>query len=194
MLSLSFREDTHQYFVGVQGEQSVEIPSQSKILDAAGFVTPYPQGDYRERGTAVHRATLLHDQGRLGRVDTRIEGYIRGYLKFLFDFPEAKGSWDSSEEPRYHQTLMYAGTADRVRKKRKKLVLDIKTGTPPEKRLRLQLAGYVMLHFEPGEWGDVLRWGLQLFPDGDYKLRVCTNLTDYAVWEGIVRRYHWERS
>jgi hypothetical protein len=191
VLALSFQADTHKYFLS----DNIELPSQSRILDWAGFVTPYPQGDYKERGTAVHYATLLLDQGRLGKLDPRIEGYVNGYKKFLHDFPEARGAWDSSEEPKYHETLMYAGTADRVRKGkrgRKKLVLDIKTGTPPQKRLQLQLALYVMLHFE--DFKDVGRWGLQLFPDGDYRLMVCENIEDYPVAEGIVRRYHWEKS
>lgn len=191
VLDLSFIPEGHKYVLG----ENVQLPSVSTVLDWGGFITPYPQGDYKERGTAVHHATHLHDLGRLGKLDERINGYINGYKKFLHDFPEAKGSWDSSEEPNYHKTFLYAGTADRVRlgkRGKKKLVLDIKTGTPPEKRLRLQLAFYVMMHFE--DFKDVGRWGLQLYPDGDYRLRVCENMEDYPVAEGIVRRYHWEKS
>lgn len=184
-LTLTFDEETHRYALG-----GVEIPGVSFVLDHFGIEKiPYPAGDYRARGKAVHKAALLLDQNRLGRVDPRIEGYLASYESFRRDFPL---KWDLTEAALYCPNPVYAGTLDRGH--RADLVLaDLKTGTPPKKRLGLQTAAYAKMAFN-GKHRQATRYGVELDPGGGrYKLHICDDPADFEVWDGLVHRFHWER-
>jgi hypothetical protein len=163
------------------------VPGVSEILDAAGFKGFYPPGDYRLRGTRVHEASVFLDMGAEVKVGTGIKGYVEAYRKFKADFYDVK--WEDVEKPVYHAGLCYAGTLDRFGwLGGRKLLLDIKTGTPAKRRLRLQTAAYAVAKDEPG----CLRWGLELVKDGSYKIHNCGEESDIDVWIGIVKRFHWE--
>jgi hypothetical protein len=183
MSSLSFDPARHEYAL-----DGVPIPGVSRILDAAGFKTIYPAGDYALRGTRVHAATAFVDQGKAIRVGKGVEPYLDAYRAFLADFPGLR--WTVIEEAIYHPRLLYAGTVDRKGQLAyRQVVGDIKTGSPPARRLGLQLAAYAMI--VAGR--DCLRWGIELKPTGKYKLHICDNEKDFDVYEGLVHRYHWEK-
>jgi hypothetical protein len=181
-VTLRFHPELHKYTL-----DDVELPSVSQILDMAGMTPSYPiTGEYRARGTAVHSACTIIDRGRGLRVDPRLEGYVESYRKFQAEF---RIEWDIMEEPAYHGTLLYAGTADRVSRKPRRIA-DIKTGAPPRKRLQLQLAAYALLYGMP----DAERMGVELDPDGGKpKIHTCSDPQDIDVWIGLVHRFHWER-
>jgi hypothetical protein len=182
-MELVLDQATHSYSLN-----GVRIPGVSEILDWAGFSPPYPRtGDYKARGSAVHKATFLFDQGTLGKIDPRIEGYLASYKIFREEFPV---KWDLMEMSAYHPTLLYAGTLDRGCETQSWIV-DIKTGEPPKKRLGLQLAAYSLLT-PLGTLSQ--RAGVQLFDDGSRpRLITCDDRQDFDVWLGLVHRYHWER-
>jgi hypothetical protein len=187
-MNLTFDPVSHTYRL-----DGVEIPSVTTVLDWAGFSPPYPAtGDYKARGTAVHTACLYYDQGKRFRVDPRIDGYLASYEIFRKDFPM---KWDLMEIQAFHPVLVYAGTLDRGylgRHRGNMLIVDIKTGEPPKKRLGLQTAAYAMLHANPPRSAE--RMGVQLDKDGGrYKLHECSDPADFDVWVGLVHRWHWER-
>lgn len=178
----------HRYWL-----DDVEVPGVSRILDASGFKTNYPDGDFKLRGTRVHEASVLLDQGKIIRTGPAIEPYIKAYGKFNSDFPGI--AWDRTEEIIWHPELFYCGTVDRAGMLNgKRLILDLKTGTPPAQRLSLQLAAYciILSHMEKIGFVDFQRWGCELRDDGSYKLHICNNPRDREVFIGLVHRYHWE--
>ena len=112
--------DQHEYFV-----DGVRCPGVSEILLSAGITKPYT-GDpfYGDRGTAVHAATWLDDQGVLDEstVDPRIVGYIEAWRKYR---RESGFTPIGGETPLCHPLSRYAGTPDRWDAS---LLVDIKTG------------------------------------------------------------------
>lgn len=181
-MNLVFDPESHRYSL-----EGVEIPGVSRILDASGFGTKYPPGDYKERGSAVHKASVYIDQGKIIKVGEGIDGYLTGYRAFLRDFHV---QWSLMEYACFHPTLLYGGTLDRFGSiDGRPLLLDIKTGTPPLPRLSLQLAAYALIVATR----NCLRWGLELTADGRYKIHVCNDPLDYDVFIGLVNRIKWGR-
>lgn len=169
----------------------VEIPGVSRILGLYGFDPKYPNGDYKLRGSQVHKGSVYIDQGHRIEAGPGIEPYLNGYRTFLKDF---KVRWEIAEKSVYHGRLRFAGTVDRFGKlDGRNLLLDIKTGTPPIKRLRLQTAAYTLaLLSGRDEMVECLRWGLELKDDGRYKIHNCADPMDFEVFVGLVQRFHWE--
>lgn len=184
-LRLTLDYQQHRYYL-----EGVEIPGVSHILDWAGIdKISYPEGDYKERGTAVHKATLLHDNGKKIRIASSIEGYLESYLKFCSDFHV---KWTHLEYSFYNSNPVYAGTLDRAAL-HDLILADIKTGMPPKKRLGLQTAAYTLATFN-GKHRDVKRLGVELdSAGGKYRLHVCDDPADFDVWIGLVHRYWWEK-
>ena len=136
----------------------------TQVLRDAGLVDTTWFNDYmRDRGTALHRATQLHDEGDLNpdSVDPAIKESLAGYLKFLKEVePVILAVEEKVEKPK-----IYQGRLDRRLKiNGREGVLDIKgvdmTAT------RLQVAAYAMTFDRPmARWALLLRVKL-----GSYKL------------------------
>jgi hypothetical protein len=120
MPSLAYTDADHTYRL-----DGVVLPSVTHTLEAAGIIPPY-NGDpwFGDRGTAVHTATWLDDQGLLDEatVDPRIVGHVEAWRRYRRDsgFTPVGG-----EAPMAHPLYRYAGTPDRWDAH---LLIDIKTG------------------------------------------------------------------
>lgn len=120
MPSLIYNDADHTYRLN-----GVLLLSVTQTLVAAGIIPPYT-GDpwYGDRGTAVHAATWLDDQGMLDEstVDPRIVGHVEAWRKYRRDsgFTPVGG-----ERPLHHPLHCYAGMPDRWDAS---LLADIKTG------------------------------------------------------------------
>ncbi len=175
---LRFKEEGHVYSVG-----GITYPSVTQVLSGCGIVDysvldnlPDETRDfYLERGRRVHLATELYDLDELDvtSVDAADMGYLQTWECFrrewkFIPFP------GGIEVRRYHPTLGYAGTIDRLGTMERtyewkmdplNVVLDIKTGVSLPWWIDLQLTGYAGLLDEPRLWRRV---AVLLRKDGTY--------------------------
>lgn len=188
MLTGPFRFDTerHEYTVG-----GIVVPGIHTVLKAGGLE---PEGtfytaEHRERGKAVHLATLMHDLG-----DTSIElpdewrPYFDAYLKFR---AEVACKWRRLEHPKVHRRLRYATIIDREGlMSGRPAICEIKTGYPAPFH-GPQLAGADMLLGRT--LGARRRMAVYLRSDRTYKLQEYTEAADYHRFLQSVRTYWVER-
>ncbi len=185
---LKFDPITHTYSVG-----SEILPSITQVLVAEGFInTDFYTAGGRDRGTIIHEVTCLHDSGDLIEDEVLAEylPYLRAYKDFLKDtgFRSLE-----SETPRYHKTLWYAGTPDRVGEMGKYMaVVDIKSGAV-ETWHKLQLAAQGELVKQDFNVVMVKRYGLQLRPDGKYRLQEYPDRQDAGMWRSIIAVHNWKK-
>lgn len=159
----------------------IPVPSVTQILKAAGVTTNFDvvPADVLERkrqiGQAVHAACHYFDEGDLveSTVAPEVLPYLEGWMRF-----RAERAFVPSllETVVASNTYHFIGRFDRLGRveRRARVLCDIKTGDPDSSAADLQTAGYlVALLEEHPELGDepVLRWSVQLLPDGRYKLR-----------------------
>jgi hypothetical protein len=145
----------------------IELPRVTDILKSSGLIN----GDFfteesRDRGTYIHRATVIDEQGDLDEdfePTRRYMGHILGWRKFL---AEHKCSWSHVEERMEHATFRYCGTPDRAgRVDGVDSVVDIKSGAALPFH-KYQLAAY-QAFFKPGKY---LRLVVRLQEDGTYRV------------------------
>lgn len=109
--SLEFDAATHTYTLDGR-----RLPSVTQVIKA---VIPYhlPSATewHRQRGTALHAATHLLDEGALdwSTVDPAISGRLAAYQKFRQHFV-GDLNIEASEKPIMHPTYRYAGCLDKV--------------------------------------------------------------------------------
>jgi len=183
---------THTYTVGDRA-----IAHVTGVLKAAGVINDYWFTEIgRQRGSAVHMAAALLDQGRLdgSSVDPRIRGYLEGYLDFKARY---RPDWTHVEEIVYSPTYNYAGRVDRagyLNGTDRLWVVDLKTGAP-QRWVRLQLVAYAQaLREETGE--HYARASLELKADGRFTLTPYDNEPhryryDLAAFTGAMALLRW---
>jgi len=195
---ITFCEKTHTYWLG-----SVKIPGVSEIIEGVGLMDAKAKQFYTQfhsdRGTAVHAATVMIDNGTLDEssVDPEIVGYLEAYKKFK---EEGWPQWSCLEYSVFNKTLFYAGTLDRFGTINKELVVvDIKTGQKA-KWHAIQLAFYCLALIEVPLLGglsfvtqDIKLCGLYLNKKGTYKLVDYTDPEIFKVAEACVRLFHWRQ-
>ena len=178
---LRFEAEGHIYSVGGITYPSVtQILSGCKIVDYSFLGEPSADAftvDSRtaclERGRRVHLATELYDLDELDvtTVDAADMGYLQAWECFRRDWKFTPFS-GGVEVRRYHPTLGYAGTIDRLGRMARprtmnplNVVLDIKTGVSLPWWIDLQLTGYAGMLDEPRRWE---RIAVLLRKDGTY--------------------------
>lgn len=140
----------------------------------------------RDRGTAVHRATELYDQGTLDptTVGPEVAGRLRAYERF---HAECNPDIMTIEERVENHGMRYCGTLDRrMLLDHVEHVIDIK---PPGEHPwhRLQVAAYAACYQTR-----LHRAVLHLHDDGSYRLRrYLADREDEKVWYAMVRLYYW---
>ena len=162
--ALTFDEAKHEYRVG-----GIRLPSVTEILEAVGVIDysylPMSTRDWAlERGSNVHLATQLNDEGDL---DESTLGELEPYVAAWRQFKAETGFFHTAFEQRVHsQKFGYAGTLDRIgRIQGQDALVDIKT-TRAEKWVRLQTAAYTGTFDEPRRY---LRGSIELHADGTYR-------------------------
>ena len=177
-----FKADTHTYFVGTR-----PVPAITTVLRASGRVKegPWFKPEHRERGKAVHLATLYFDLGLKQLVDPRWEGYFEGYVKFA---RETRPRWRELEQPRLHRKLGYAGTPDRIGFViHGDAIVEIKTGGVSDWHA-IQTAAQDILIGGPAPGRR--RLALYLPGDGEYFLREHKHSTDYLKFFTDLQKVH----
>jgi hypothetical protein len=145
---------------------------------------------YLERGTAIHAASVLFDNGTLDEssLDTRIAGFVAGYKKFRSEMP-----WKIvvSEHEVVSTRWGYRGTLDRVfhAPGYGKVLIDIKTNEA-DTVTRLQTAGYVIAYGRKIN----RRGAVGLKSDGTYRFVMYDDdASDIAAWLACVQLAAWKR-
>jgi hypothetical protein len=184
----------HSYHLGDKRLIGVSEAIQAAGLNDFSRIAPDVLEHARHRGTAVHAACHYLDEGDLdwSTVSPEIEPYVRAWERFKSD----TGVIISEiEHPRYHATLGFAGTPDRmVRFGGHSGTIDLKT-YKPDSVTGVQLAAYSYLEFGPQPtWDAPKRWGLWLKDDGKYSLTEFTDRGDEAVFMACLTIAKFKRS
>ena len=172
---VQFDEATHTYTL-----DGKELPSVTHIIrylavDKANNADPNMALIARERGSAVHEATVMYDYSGDIPDDFPAEyaPYLEAYVQFVRDY---KPGWELIEHQMGNATLGFAGTLDRFGVIDDKLcILDIKTSYKVDiPSLSAQLTAYHDLllneQFERLENANIRHLGLQLMRTGKYRL------------------------
>ena len=179
MSKVQFDEATHTYTL-----DGVELPSVTHIIrylavDKANNADPTAALIARERGSAVHEATMVYDYSGEIPDDFPAEyaPYLEAYVQFVRDY---KPQWTLIEHAMGDDSdgMGYAGTLDRFGLIDGKFaLLDIKTSYKVDiPSLSAQLAAYSkLLRKEQPIFNEdhVDLYGLQLMRNGKYRLYKC---------------------
>lgn len=188
--SIEFNEKLHEYRVG-----GIVTPSVSQILKANGLMDNFRRSETKlSNGTAIHRATELHD---LGKLDERsLDPRLKKCLILWDNFKKEIGvSFMLGIEEKVHFGVFYAGTIDRVIKLRngRKMILDLKSGNP-QPWAALQTAGYAMAydlecHNEYERCCAKLHWDMDRIIYKPY-----TDQADFNTFMAMAAVYHYKKN
>ena len=168
MADLLFMEEDHIYTLDDQVIPSVSelcAPLHKSVYEN---VPKWQLEAAAERGTAVHAATVALDSAGSTDIADEHLPYVIAYRDFL---RQHSASWELTEQPMYHPTLMFAGTPDRYGLlDGKRTLLDIKTTYSVYKPLcRGQLNLYKLMLNAKGYLVERMVI-LHLKKDGTYKI------------------------
>lgn len=188
--SIEFNEKLHEYRVG-----GIVTPSVSQILKANGLMDCFRHSETAlTNGTAIHKATELHDLGKLDErsLDPRLKKCLILWDKFK---KEIGASVILGVEEKVHFGVLYAGTIDRVLKLRngKRMILDFKSGNP-QPWAALQTAGYAMAydlehHKEYERCCAKLHWDMDRIIYKPY-----TDHADFNTFMAMATVYHYKKN
>ena len=190
---LEFNPDNHTYT-----DNGLLVPSVTTVMDSIHNYLGIPEdilARASQRGTAVHLATELYDEGRLdmGSLSDEILGYLMGWMKFR----EETGFQPEMIEYRVHSKKhRYAGTLDRTGIVDGKLaIIDVKTTAQFYSAFGVQLAGYMNAYNEGIPVIDKVktRWVVKLSADGDYKLQQYKDKSDLSIFLNCLNLYNWRK-
>lgn len=186
MLTGPFRFDTaaHSYSVG-----GVSVPGIHACLRAGGLEQGAPgfTQEHRDRGKAVHLATLRHDLGEI--VPPLPETWQPFFDAYLLFRSEVACRWRKLEHPKVHRQLRYATIIDRE---------GFVSGLPAV--VELKTGGAAAFHGPQTAGADLLlsrtiglrrRLVVYLRKDGSYRLREYADAADYHRFITCVHAY-WQ--
>lgn len=204
MTVLVFDEATHTYRVGGRRLPSVTEVLKPLYAGAFDFVTEEHLEWKSELGRAVHKACELDDDGVLDEesLDELVAGYVRGWRKFRAETPI---DVYMNERPLHSLALGFAGTVDCVAfvtapgGHRVPVLIDRKTVSALSPVIGVQLAGYEILVREAVRdsklaslFNDIVRWAVQLTPDGHYHIQPYSNPDDKLAFHACLSLAHWK--
>jgi hypothetical protein len=185
-MNFTFDPKTHTYRIDGQ-----VVPSVTQILKDVGLINTRFYDDYgADRGSKVHLAVHYYDMGELDEdtLDPALVPYLDGWKKFLKDT-----GWkvERSEDPIWHQSLLYAGTFDKVMRMsdKEKAVVDVKSGAV-EPAVRIQLSAYA----EALGGSKLRRYAVQLPGNRHYGLFPFEDKTDRSIWLAALSLYNWRKN
>lgn len=189
-LPLVFDATAHRYRVGEH-----ELPGVTRILQDAGladFSAPWFTEAARERGTMVHAAIALDNEGALDEasLDPALVGYVAGWRRYL---TESGAVVEHYEQPVCDRQIGYAGTLDAIVQEPgqpRRTLLDIKPALYPS--VGPQTAAYARcardLYPTPVLFQRV---ALILPGDGTYTRAPLTDASDEMTFLAAVRIFFW---
>jgi len=182
-------EATHTYTVG-----SRIIPGVTtaiKPLTNFDNIPPHVLEYKRGLGVAVHKACELYDLGTLDKasVDPAAQPYLDAWIKFLAD---THFKIESLERIVYHQAYQYCGTNDRTGMLNgHSCVIDLKTTAVLSPAVGVQTAAYLAAANETLAVPLTHRFGLQLKPDGTYRLEEYKDRSDFSTFLACLQLHNW---
>lgn len=192
---LTFNEEAHAYFWN--GMRVPNVTSIIKPLTDYSFVPPDVLEAARMQGVAIHKMVELYENDDLDTLPNWLTPYLDAYKRFKRD---TSFSVLLSEQRIYNQQHGYAGTPDLIgtfyhpKLKREVCALgDIKRSFMAGRAIGVQTAAYGQ------SWNDnkleprvTHRFGLQLRPDGTYRMREFEDRGDWAMFLACltIHRYH----
>lgn len=183
-----FESAPHRYTVG-----GTLVPGVNAALRAGGLVQDlsFLSDEYRQRGKAVHAATLHYDlTGDYVVLPDDWQPYFTAYRRLR---EAVRCRWRQLEQPRVSRALRYASTPDRVGLVTgRQAVVEIKTGYAAPFH-GPQLAGQDLLLPGGGVRSPRRRLGFYLRRDGSFKVEEYTDPADYGQILRAVARW-WEAS
>ena len=185
---LAFDEATHTYTVAGR-----RVPSVTEILAPLhdfGSIPPAVLAVAADRGTRVHLATELDDEGSLD--ETTVADDVRPYLEAWRAFKrERLVAVLASEQRVYNIPSNYAGTLDRiVGMDADDWLIDIKTSVEIPASVGPQTAAY-----KAATGNEKLRRGVvQLKADGTYRFKELESPKDWVVFQAcnLIHRFKQE--
>lgn len=180
---INFDAERHVY----TDSQGREVPSVTGIISAGGLIdTKWSTAWHMERGTAVHRAVELFEQGDLdeGSLDPVIVPYLDAWHRFRAETGYVS---NALEQRIYNPVYRYAGTLDQIGIMQDRTCLvDLKTGTC-QRWWALQTAAYNAV----AKCRD--RYSLELHGDGTYRLIQHTKKTDFQAFLACLTVYNLQQ-
>jgi hypothetical protein len=169
----------------------------TQILSAVGlrggwseFIPKDDREFYLQRGTMVHKSTVLHDRGILDwkTVDERIIPYVKAWKKFR---EETGGKIVEIECRVENRELNYCGTLDRIIRKCRlypagNLLIDIKT-SEADQATKIQTMAYAMAQKKKVKRGFVALHNTGNYSAGIYK----DDEIDKAAWLACLTLNNW---
>lgn len=182
-------DDQHHYWAD-NGKTRWEVPGVSALLEWKFGKNPFFKPYHARKGSLVHRACTLDDQGILDEstVAPEFAEYLAAWRKFK---NEKKVSVLENEFIVYDLTLGYAGTVDKLitwNRSGRPCIVDIKSGVKTDTHW-LQLAAYVR---GSKEWRTLDGLIVYLKDTGKYVLDFYEGKRLYEavrLWEAIPREY-----
>jgi len=191
---VDFNEERHQYSIGGRVISGV-TSCISTIPDELRFNNNFIAKTIL--GTKVHElCEKVNKTGKrihLNKIPKDLRGYMKGYYKFL---NKAGFKILLAERRLFSRRYMFGGTADiiGIDCNGEYCIADIKTVTTMSPTVGLQLAGYMLAWNEwPKNTKLTTRWGIQLLPEGDYKLIQYTDPHDERVFLCKKVSYDWDK-
>ncbi len=183
---VEFDPMTHTY-----AKDGIRYPSVTEILaaegfygDAAAYFTEYS----RDRGRFVHKIIQYHTEGVLDEstIDPVLRPYFDAWLKFERDTGFVSVI---CEKPMASDLYQVAGTPDHIGPLYDaEAIIDVKTGVM-NPAAQIQTAAYEILYGKHAK-----RFGLQLKPDGKYKLsKEYKDRTDRGVFLSALSIFQWKK-
>jgi len=196
--SLVFNSELHEYSVG-----GVVCPNVTSVILSRESFTGVSH-EVMERaghnGTTRHLATALSDMGLLDtrKLDDRLIPYLKGWHDFCVDYSV---KMEQIELKLFSPIYGDAGTIDRIatmdyKKRRPRVVIDIKTGTVYLKTMALQLTRYLAMYNENyPEAKATKRLIVWLLKNGKYKLQWIPYVEDNErQYNALLTNTHWRNA
>jgi hypothetical protein len=194
---IAFSADTHEYFKNGELVLSVtQVLAKAGICDFS-FVDEDVRVHSMNRGQSVHWMLQLEDEGALNY--RTVPKGLRGYRKAYRTWKRQSGFNVLWVEKQFVSPFGFAGTIDRAGSfpattmylSGTSAVLDFKTG-PIADWTALQLCAYSLaIDPRPSIARNIRRIGLQLKPDGTYRVRefpLCTWDSDMARFMAALKK------
>ena len=192
MTEVTFTPESHEYHVG-----GLKVPNVTRIiesLESYDGIDPSVLEYASDRGTKVHQATELYDEGDLDEdaLHEALWGYVAAWKLFRDDTGvEIK----AIETIVYSARYGYAGKIDRlVNLNGEDGVLDIKCVAQISPVTALQTVGYAEALRTDRRQKVLNRYALQLREDGTYRLKRYKSRADLGVFLSALNLYNWRLS
>lgn len=187
-----FDDRLHQYTFNGRVVPSVSAILQPLTAMAYGGIDAQVLLTAARLGTAVHACTEYLDEGELDEatVDPEWAPYLDAYK-----------AWKAAIRPEILGIELrlacskFGGTIDRIVKIDGQLwIVDLKTTSQIHKHVGVQLAAYAALAEKHLRTTGFRRAALQLRPDGTFKVREFSSITDETCFNALLGIHYWQES